>query len=88
MGEVIPYHDSSCSSQADEVVVEAARSCDLLAAVEAEVQVCKLALNPLLGDSMEIAALVCIPTEPDSLVLLDRACSGTDSVVRQPDLQC
>lgn len=44
--EVEPYHDLSCSSQVDEVAEEAARSGDSVAAVEAEVQGYKAALNP------------------------------------------
>lgn len=86
MGEAIPYHDSSCSSQVGEVVEEAARSCDSVAAVEVEVQGYKAALNPSLGDLMEISVLVCTPAESDSLVQLERVCYDRDSVVQQPDL--
>ena len=84
--EAKPYHDLSCSSQVDEVVEEVARSCDSVAAVEAEVQECKAALNPSLSCSTEIFALECIRAEFDSLVLLERVNSGRDSVVRRPDL--
>lgn len=84
--EVEPYHDLSCSSQVDEVAEEAARSGDSVAAVEAEVQGYKAALNPLLRCLMEISVLECIQAEFDSLVLLERVNSGRDSVVRQPDL--
>ena len=85
-GEAIPYHGSSCLTQVDEVVVEAARSCDSVAAVEAEVQEYKAAWSPSLKCSMEISAPVCIPTEPDSFVLLERVCFGRGSVVLQADL--
>lgn len=81
-GEVTPWHDSSCSSQVDEVVEEAARSCDSDAAAGAEVQGYKAALNPSLGDSMEISALVCIPVGSDSFVLLEKGYCGKDSVVQ------
>lgn len=64
------------------MVEEAARSCDSAAAVEAEVGGYKAALNPSLGDWMETFALVYIPAGFDSLVLLERVCSGRDSVVR------
>ncbi len=85
MGEATPFHDSSCSLQVGEVVVEAARSCDSVAAVEAEVREHKAALNPWLADSMEIFALECIPAEFDSLVRLEKVYSGRGSVVRHPD---
>ena len=65
---------------------EAARSCDSVAAVEAEVPGYKAALNPSSMDLMETSALVCIPAESDSLPLIERVCSGKDSVVPQPDL--
>ena len=86
MAEAIPFHDLSCSSQVDGVVEEAARSCDFVAAAEAEVQEYKAALNPWLGDSTEISALVCTPAELDSLVLLEKPSFGKDSVAQQPDL--
>lgn len=60
---------------------EAARSCDSVAAVEAEVPGYKVALSPSLTDLMEISALVCIPTESDSLPLIERVYSGNGSVV-------
>ena len=85
MEEAIPYHDSSCSSQVDEVEEEAARSCDPIAAVEAEDQGCKPALSPSLGCSMGIFGLVCILKESVPF-LLDWVCFEKDSVVRQPDL--
>ena len=85
-GEAIPYHGSSCSTQVDEVVVEAARSCGSVAAVEAEVQEYKAAWSPSLRYSMEISAPVCIPAESDSFVLLERVCFGRDSVVLQAGL--
>ena len=66
--------------------MEAARSCDSVAAVEAEVQEYKAALIPWSADSMEISALEYIPAESDFLFLLERVYSGRDSVVRQPDL--
>lgn len=86
MGEVIPYHDSSCSSQEDGVVEEAARSCDFVAGGEAEVPGYKVALNPSSTDLMETSALVCIPAESDSLPLIERVCSGKGSAVLRPDL--
>ena len=79
--EATPYHGSSYLTQVDEVVVEAARSCDFVAAVEAEVQEYKAASSPSLRYSMEISAPVCIPAEPDSFVLLERVCFGRGSVV-------
>ena len=79
--EATPYHGSSYLTQVDEVVVEAARSCDFVAAVEAEVQEYKAAWSPSLRYSMEISAPVCIPAEPDSFVLLERVCFGRGSVV-------
>lgn len=65
---------------------EAARSCGSVAGVEAEVREYKAALNPSSADSMEISAPVCIPAESDASCLLEKVCSGRDSVVRQPDL--
>ena len=87
-GEATPYHGSSCLTQVDEVAVEAARSCDSVAAVEAEVQEYKAAWSPSLRYSMEISAPVCMntPAEPDSFVLLERVCFGRGSVVLQADL--
>ena len=64
------------------MVEEAARSCDFVAAVEAGVQEYSAALNPSLGCSMETSGLVCIPTESDSLALLEMVCFGKDFVVR------
>ena len=65
---------------------EAARSCGSVAAVEAEVLEYKAALNPSLAGLMGTFALVCIPTEPDSLVLIERVYSEISSVVQQADL--
>ena len=83
--EVIPYHGSSCSLQADEAEEEAARSCGPVAVVEAEVQGYKAALNPLSADWKEISALVCIPEGLDFAGLPERVYFGRDSVVRQLD---
>ena len=85
-GEATPYHGSSYLTRVDEVVVGAARSCDSVAAVEAEVQEYKAAWSPSLRYSMEIYAPVCIPAEPGPLVLLERVCFGRGSVVLQADL--
>ena len=85
-GEATPYHGSSCLTQVDEGVEEAARSCDSVAAVEAEVQEYKAAWSPSLRYSIGTSAPVCIPAEPDSFVLLERACFGRGSVVLQADL--
>lgn len=68
------------------MVEEVAKSCDFVAAVEAEVQECTLVLNPSLGGLMGIFALVYILAEAGSFALLERVCSDRDSVVRQPDL--
>ena len=85
-GEATPYHGWNCLTQVDEVVVEAARSCDSVAAVEAEAQEYKAAWSPSLSYSMGISAPVCIPMEVDSFVLLESAGFGRSSVVLQADL--
>ena len=85
-GGATPYHGSSCLTQVDEVVVGAARSCDSVAAVEAEVQEYKAAWSPSLRYSMDISAPVCIPAEPDSFVPLERVWLGRGSVALQADL--
>lgn len=64
------------------MVEEVAKSCDFVAAVEGEVQEYSAALNPSLGYSREISALVCTPVESDSSVLLERVCFGRDFVAR------
>ena len=84
--EVIPYHGLSCSLQADEAEEEAARSCEPVAAVEAEVQGYKAALNPSSADWKGTSALVCIPMGLDFAGLPERVYFGRDSVVRQLDL--
>ena len=88
MGEAIPCHDSSCSTQVDEVEEEAARSCGFVAEVEAEVQEYKAALNPSLRYWRETSALVCTLGEPGSFALPERVCFGRGSVVLQADLLC
>lgn len=64
------------------MVEEVAKSCGFVAAVEAEVQECSVVLNPSLGYSMEISALVCTLMGSDSSALLEMVCFGRDSVVR------